>query len=326
MTASFHLLILISIILTASSCPDISSINPCSCTPTIKRRSSAGFQNQYHVSCNNVTYEELKAIFYNISQTQARDEVFDHFSGSELFKSDGRISDDFFSGLKIKSVSITNSNIVSFGPKAFRGVTDSLDLSNNKIENLPTQLNLMIRKVNLSNNQIREIGQNSFASQTIDLSHNQISLIREGAFKAQTILNVNLEGNKLESNSFQAGFVKTFTPKGYDETSINLFFNQNHLTHLEYDVFHPLLSSPHTTISLAQNPITCDCRVKWVLDLKRYDSAWTTLYPRIDNARCSDGSDLIKDYYNPEINSCGNTKELEFLHAFLPFDGVIDSN
>lgn len=236
---------------------------------------------------------------------QGTDEVFDHFSGSDLFKSDGIIADDFFSGLKIKSVSITHSNIISFGPKAFRGVTDSLDLSHNNLEVLPSQLNLMIRKVNLSHNKIKEITSNSFASQTVDLSHNEISLIREGSFKAESVLNLNLEGNKLESNSFQTGFIRSFSKSPYDDLSLNLFLNYNHLTHLDYDVFQPLLSSPHTSISLMNNPITCDCRVKWILDAKRYDKSWSTLYPRVDHATCADGSDLLKEFYNPDINNCG---------------------
>lgn len=308
MTPIAALILILPLFAFVSSCPDEVTINPCSCSSTFKRRSSVGnVQNQYHVSCSNVTYSELKNIFKNISASQGTNEVFDHFSGSDLFKANGYIADDFFAGLKIKSVSITHSNLVSFGAKAFKDVTDSLDLSYNDIEFLPPQLNLMIRKVNLSHNKLKEIRENTFASQTIDLSHNMIDLIRESAFKVDDVLNINLDGNNLNSNSIQSGFIKSFNKKGYSDLSLNLHLNYNQLTHLDYHVFSPLLQSPHTTIALANNPLKCDCRVKWVLEAKRYDSTWSTVYPRIDSATCADGSDLVKDFYSKELNTCGKS-------------------
>jgi hypothetical protein len=231
--------------------------------------------------------------------------VFDHFSGTHLFAEGeiGFIEDDFLSGLKIRTLSITNSRVGSFGPKAFRGVIDYLDLSNNQIDYLPNQLNLMIKKVNLSHNHLREVGANMFASQTIDLSNNEISLIREDAFKVESVLNLNLENNRLQSNTIQCGFINFFSSKS-SELSLNLFLNNNNLTHLEHEVFQPLLASPETSINVAGNPILCDCRVKWILDAKRYDKNWSILYPRIENAICNDGADLVKDYYNPDLNDC----------------------
>ena len=165
----------------------------------------------------------------------------------------------------------------------------------------------MIRKVNLSHNKLKEIRENTFASQTIDLSHNLIDLIRESAFKVDDVLNINLDGNNLNSNSIQAGFIKSFNKKGYSDLSLNLHLNYNQLTHLDYHVFSPLLQSPHTTIALANNPLKCDCRVKWILEAKRYDSTWSTVYPRIDSATCADGSDLVKEFYSKELNSCGKS-------------------
>jgi Leucine-rich repeat (LRR) protein len=237
----------------------------------------------------------------------------------------GHIEDDFLCGLRIKSLSITHSNIVSFGPKAFRGITDNLDLSHNKISSLPAQLNLLIRKVNLSHNELNEISSNSFASQTIDLSHNQLSLLRENAFKVESALNLNLASNHLTSYSFQAGFIKSFQNKlisrepsfNYPNTeplSLSLFLNDNNITHLDHDVFHSLLeqSSPSSSISLQNNPLKCDCRIKWILDAKRYDKSWSTLYPRLEHAVCSldgdsgNGEDLLKDYYNPELSNCAD--------------------
>lgn len=219
-------------------------------------------------------------------------------------ESNGHIEDDFLSGLKIKSVSIVNSNIVSFGPRAFKGVTENLDLSNNLIENLPSQLNLMIRKVNFSHNRLKEITSNSFASQTVDLSYNEINLIREKAFKVESALNLNLEHNQLESNSIQSGFIHYFGNKESIDSSISLFLNNNSITYFDREVFGPLLEQESTYVAINNNPIKCDCRIKWLLDAKRYDKSWSTVYPQIEHATCSDGSDLMKDYYNSDLNSC----------------------
>ena len=312
-----------------TSCPETAAtLGPhCSCQTTFKRRSSSGFQNQYHITCKNASYDTLKEIFRNISLNQGPDEVFDHFSGSHLFpsvpstQSTGHIEDDFLHGLRIKSLSMTHSNIVSFGAKAFRGVTDSLDLSHNKITALPLQLNLLVRKVNLSHNHLTEITPNSFASQTIDLSFNHLSLIRENSFKVDSVLNLNLAFNRLIANSFQNTFIRSFGSSkiqsskdsnlkdSFELLSLSLFLNDNNITHLDHDVFHSLLesSSPSTSINVANNPIKCDCRVKWILDAKRYDKTWTTLYPRIESAVCLDeGQDLLKDYYNAELSNCAD--------------------
>lgn len=300
--------VIVSFLLTlelVTPCPESSAIDPCSCSSTFKRRSASGFQNQYHISCKNATYSTLKSIFRNISRTQGVDEVFDHFSGSHLFPPgvQGHIEDDFLSGLKIKSLVITHSNVVSFGAKAFRGVTDSLDLSHNLIEFLPFNLNLMVRKVNFSGNRMSEIGPNTFASQTIDLSFNQISLIREKAFKVESVLNLNLEGNNLEPNSLQPGFIHSFSK--IEDLSLGLFLNNNNLSYLDSDVFSPLLSSSSVSVNLAGNPLRCDCRgVKWLLDSKRYDKNWATVFPRVESAICEDGSDLMKDFYDTDLNNC----------------------
>lgn len=304
MKITILLFVALSATASAYSCPSSAVVEPCSCESTFKRRSATSSQNQYHITCRNATYDTLKAIFKNISTTQGVNEVFDHFSGTQLFGNEetGLIEDDFLSGLKIRTLSITHSRVASFGPKAFRGVIDHLDLSNNQINSLPSQLNLMIKKVNLSNNNLKEIGANTFASQTIDLSNNEISLIREDAFKVESVLNLNLENNRLQSNTIQSGFINSFNKAS--ELSLNLFLNNNNLTHLEHDVFSPLLSSPETSINVAGNPLLCDCRAKWILDAKRYDKNWSTLYPRIENAICNDGSDLVKDYYNPDLNDC----------------------
>lgn len=301
---SLLLLLVVCSSVSSYSCPSSAVVEPCSCESTFRRRSSSSAQNQYHITCRNATYNTLKAIFKNISTTQGKNEVFDHFSGTHLFVDEelGHIEDDFLAGLKIRTLSITHSRVASFGAKAFRGVIDHLDLSNNHIQSLPYQLNLMIKKVNLSHNNLKEIAANTFASQTIDLSNNEISLIRENAFKVEHLLNLNLENNRLQSNTIQSGFIHSFNQPS--ELSVNIFLNHNNLTHLEYDVFHPLLSSPETSIDVAGNPVLCDCRVKWILDAKRYDRTWSTLFPRIENAICDDSSDLVRDYYNPELNNC----------------------
>lgn len=291
-------------IVTGYSCPSSAVVEPCFCESAFRRRSATAAQNQYHITCRNATYTTLKAIFKNISTTQGVNEVFDHFSGTHLFADgeSGFIEDDFLSGLKIRSLSITHSNVVSFGPKAFRGVIDFLDLSNNHIDSLPNQLNLVIKKANLSNNKIREIGPNMFAAQTIDLSNNEISLIRENAFKVDAILHLNLENNRIHSNGIQSGFIRSFSK--LSDLSLTLLLANNNLTYLDQAVFSPLLSSPETSVSVTGNPILCDCRVKWILDSKRYDKTWSTVHPRIENAVCNDGFDLVRDFYDSELNDC----------------------
>lgn len=117
------------------SCPEswIQAVSPCSCSSTFKRRSAVGLQNQYAISCAEIDTDTLRNIFANISTQTDIDNVFEHFSATGIRSPDGYIENDFFRGLAIKSVSITRSRIRSFGAKAFRGVTDSLDLSYNSI-------------------------------------------------------------------------------------------------------------------------------------------------------------------------------------------------
>lgn len=178
---------------------------------------------------------------------------------------------------------------------------------------MPAQLNLLIRKVNLSHNLLEEIDTNSFASQTVDLSFNKISLMREGAFKAESALNINLMSNSLTSNSIQKGFIKSFQQLG--DLSLIIFLNNNSLSYLDEEVFGEVLSSPATSVSLNGNNIHCNCRVKWLLDAKRFDRSWATLYPRVEGARCTDGTDLIKEYYNPDLSNCGEQVRRAFVAA-----------
>lgn len=306
-------------VISSPTCPDESTIAPCSCSTTFKRRSSVNFQNQYHISCRNTTYKALKDIFYNISLTQGKDEIFDYFSASELFdQPNGYIEDDFLSGLKIKSVSIVNSNIVSFGARAFKDVIENLDLSNNLIQSLPPQLNLMVKKVNLSHNSLKEITSNSFASQTVDLSYNQINLIREKAFKVESALNLNLDNNSLESNSIQGGFIQYFGNRGDVDSTVSIFLNNNSISYFDREVWSKLFDHPTTYVAAQFNPIKCDCRVKWLLDAKRYDKSWSTLYPQVEHAMCSDGSDLMKNFYDSQLNSCVNELYREDSNILYP--------
>ena len=120
----------------STACPDnwTQAVLPCTCSSSFKRRSAAGHQTQYAVACTNVDVETVQRVFANISAATDLDNVVEHFGVIGLRSVDNYIMNDFFRGLVIKSVAITRSGLRTFGAKAFRGVTDSLDLSYNELK------------------------------------------------------------------------------------------------------------------------------------------------------------------------------------------------
>ncbi|KAI1305193.1 Protein slit [Halotydeus destructor] len=252
--------------------------------------------DQHSTTVRNV----LKNMTMVTTSNSTPEVVFDHLIVIGMLMEDGLIDNDFLKGLTIKSVSIVRSGVRTFGPLAFRRVTGHLDLSYNSIKALPKQLDLLVRKVNLSHNQLEQIGSDSFSSQTVDLSHNKIKLIRKNAFKADSTLNINLDHNQLTSFSFEPEFIKSLSVT----LSVNLFLNGNSISYLDQSVFAELIKSTLSSVTLADNPISCDCKSRWLISLKRFDQSWTNLYPRIEEATCQDGSDLIKDVSLSQLAHC----------------------
>ena len=125
-----------------------------------------------------------------------------------------------------------------------------------------------LRTVYLPKNNIEEVGDYSFYRLPnltyLNLRDNEISKISNFTFSfeklSEEILVLDLQGNIITSEAISpAAFLQLNRP-------VNLNLHYNLITYLDEETFKPILQNPKSSIIISNNPIICDCRMKWLLE------------------------------------------------------------
>lgn len=125
-----------------------------------------------------------------------------------------------------------------------------------------------LKTVYLAKNNIESVGDYAFYRLPnltyLNLRDNEISRLTNFTFSFEKtnedLLVLDLQGNILTSDAIASGaFVQLNRP-----ITLNLYYNL--ITFLDEATFKPVLMHPKSSIIISNNPIICDCRMKWLLD------------------------------------------------------------
>lgn len=125
-----------------------------------------------------------------------------------------------------------------------------------------------VRTIYLPKNNIEEIGDYAFYRLPnltyLNLRDNEISRISNFTFSfekaSEEILVIDLQGNIITSDAISpSSFLQLNRP-----VNLNLHFNL--ITYLDEETFRPILMNQKSSIIISNNPIICDCRMKWLLE------------------------------------------------------------
>ncbi|KAI1282164.1 Leucine-rich repeat and immunoglobulin-like domain-containing nogo receptor-interacting protein 2 [Halotydeus destructor] len=125
-----------------------------------------------------------------------------------------------------------------------------------------------VKTVYLPRNNIERVGDYAFYRLPnltyLNLRDNEISHITNHTFAfekpSDEVLILDLQGNIIASDNIEFGaFFRLNRP-------VNLNLYDNLMTYLDEETFRPILSNPKSSITVTNNPIICDCRMKWLLE------------------------------------------------------------
>jgi hypothetical protein len=125
-----------------------------------------------------------------------------------------------------------------------------------------------LKTVYLPKNNIEEVGDYAFYRLPnltyLNLRDNEISRISNFTFSfekpSDEILVLDLQGNIITSDAISpSSFLQLNRP-----VNLNLYYNL--ITYLDEETFKPILQNPKSSIIISNNPIICDCRMKWLLE------------------------------------------------------------
>jgi Leucine-rich repeat (LRR) protein len=190
---------------------------------------------------------------------------------------------------RLKSLKLGNNNIRKIHPQAMTDLSylETLTLNNNKIRKLNNGVFSNLKKlysIDLSRNKIRLIGEDMFLGldklEDLLISGNKLNSVHKLAFRALPNLNsLDLKENRLVSFNFST--VTNMPQLTIMDLSKNhlfwvdipstaylrlkdLLLSDNSLQSLSSNIDNIMGRS--SIISLMNNPWTCDCQLKWVLE------------------------------------------------------------
>ena len=176
-----------------------------------------------------------------------------------------------------------------------------------------------LRTVYLPKNSIEEVGDYAFYRLPnltfLNLRDNEISRISNFTFSfeksSDEILVLDLQGNIITSDSIAStSFLQLNRP-------VNLNLHYNLITYLDEATFKPILANPKSSIIISNNPIICDCRMKWLLEEA------PDYMDRVHGLMCGGKNELW--YFTPSQLDieCNETVLTERYHAWNSASSVV---
>ncbi|RWS05290.1 protein slit-like protein [Dinothrombium tinctorium] len=171
-----------------------------------------------------------------------------------------------------------------------------------------------LRTLYLAKNEIEELGDYAFYRLPnltyIDLKINQIKKISNDTFAfekaSDEVLFLDLSTNLLTMENIEkSAFTRLNRP-------IKMFLNNNFVSYLDEEVFKPIVSDERSFVSVKNNPIVCDCRMRWLVEEDLDYMA------RVDGLTCN-GRKQIWYYTSIELDNQCNTTVESYAHHFSPF-------
>lgn len=178
-----------------------------------------------------------------------------------------------------------------------------------------------VRTIYLPKNNIEEVGDYAFYRLPnltyLNLRDNEISRISNFTFSfektSEEILVIDLQGNIITSDAISpSSFLQFNRP-------VNLNLHYNLITYLDEETFKPILMNPKSSIIISNNPIICDCRMKWLLE----DAA--DYMDRVHGLMCGGKNELWYFTPNQLDIECNETVLTERYHAWSRATGPMMS-
>jgi hypothetical protein len=148
-------------------------------------------------------------------------------------------------------------------------VSEAINLSSNNISSVPSDLfKSNAINIHLENNFIRKIESYAFSSlpnlEILNISNNMIDNIEHNGLyfitnKKQKIIFLN--NNRLTASSFASNFIPRLSGD-----SVVLHLEDNKIGNLSEYIFRPFLGEDRHKIYMDNNPVECDCNMKWITE------------------------------------------------------------
>ena len=311
----------------SSKCPPKESIYPCSCTNLTFALNCIGKHINGKTLTNvlgrkNVVFD-FELIY--IHNTSVENLAKDHFGlqtfkyiyisdNSELSKIDPMAFVESFNHTVKLSINrcprISLNNIINLANNFLR--LDTLDLSSNLFTEIPTRafqpknnstIATQLQIILLDNNNITSIGSFAFFNLTnlisVHLINNEINKIQNNGLTFGKSIrsygpNINLSNNNLTSKSFLEKSIENVIG-----SRIHIYLYNNPIDFLPKNVFKPYVHQKLVTLNFdKKNNITCDCKMKWIIQLDYKDKSL------IKGLYCKNFDKYIKDVKPYEIGRC----------------------
>ncbi|CAH2041143.1 unnamed protein product, partial [Iphiclides podalirius] len=237
--------------------------------------------------------------------------------------------DAFFDLPMLQKLIITKNNVSQIKDGAFQHTFNllELDLNKNNIQHLNRHTFdglANLRKLDLRKNHIYNLTEFTFAElwnlQDLLLGKNDLKYISERAFDGLSQLKkLSLDDNKL-----------TALPSGLFEgvrglSSLDLRSNELHA--LTFDNIKPILDNlkpPNSNLHVEDNSFVCDCRLKWMHELRNETKSQSTK-ESLESVTCKTDPPIVSSAYNKMSDDGKLEFNKDILHAGITIE-TIDKN
>lgn len=234
-------------------------------------------------------YDEIKLVQTNLEQIGSIDDIFQGIAFRRIsINRNNNLKRLLPKGFSNPFLSrITTEILIEDNPQLGANVDDNmalfetinsfsslntLHLTDNGIRQIPkyafNKTQPVLRELFLTDNRIEQVDDYAFSGlrlvELINLDGNQISVLSEKCLElandTNKLLRIFIRSNRLQTNSFVPGMFANLRRRTYLNLSVN------NITSLPQDVFQSFFKR-NSIMSVAKNPLKCDCDFKWLLDL-----------------------------------------------------------
>lgn len=305
----------------AAFCPAADLIWPCKCANYFNliecsnitsedslRQIFISLQMEHEKQRNKkLIYDEIKLVQTNLEQIGSIDDIFQGIAFRRIsINRNNNLKRLLPKGFSNPFLSrITTEILIEDNPQLGANVDDNialfetinsfsslntLHLTDNGIRQIPkyafNKTQPVLRELFLTDNRIEQVDDYAFTGlrlvELINLDGNQISVLSGKCFEltndTNKLLRIFMRSNRLHTDSFVPGMFANLRRRTYLNLSVN------NITSLPQHVFQSFFKR-NSIMSVAKNPLKCDCDFKWLLDMG-------VLY----NSTNKDKSYQLKDY------------------------------